>query len=139
MWLTGTVPFFLYHSFAAASRIGNDAFELRLARHDAAENRGIEFAVEQHFGDVLAGGGALDAGRIAIFGHMRVLERHPLHLAEIETVVLPQNAAYPDARGLRERAHADPSAGKIFAAAAFRARNCTAWCRAGSGPSWSPA
>ena len=31
----------------------------------AAEDRGVEFAVEQHLGHVLAVGGALDAGRIA--------------------------------------------------------------------------
>ena len=65
-------------------RIGNDALELRLARHGAAEDRGVKLAVEQHFGDVLAGGGALDAGRVAIFGDVRVLERDPFHRAEIE-------------------------------------------------------
>ena len=84
------------------------------SRHGAAEDRGVEFAVDQHLGDVFAGGGALDAGRIAVLGDMGVLERHPFHLAEVEAVILPENAADPDARGLRERAHADPAAGQVL-------------------------
>ena len=58
--------------------------------------------------------GALDARRIAVLGQMGVLERHPLHFAEIEAVVLRENAAQPYARGLRKGAHADSAAGQVL-------------------------
>ena len=90
---------------------GDHAFEPRIFWNVAAENGGVELALEQHFGHVLACRGALDTGRVAVFGHMGVLKRHPFDLAEIDTVILPQNAAQPHAGGLRERSHANATAG----------------------------
>ena len=107
------MPCFRYQSFARRFGIGNHAFEPRVGRHDAAVDRGIELTLEQHLGDVLAGD-ALYARRIAVLGQMGVLERHPLHFAEIEAVVLRENAAQPYARGLRKGAHADSAAGQVL-------------------------
>ena len=104
------MPYFLYQSLAAVIGIGDDAFELRILWQHRAEDRGIEFALEQHLGHVLAVGGALDAVRIAEFGHVGILEGHPFHLADIDAIILPQDAADPAAGGLREGAHADSAA-----------------------------
>ena len=107
------MPCFRYQSSARRLGIGNHALEPRVGRHDAAVNRGIEFTLEQHLGHVLAGD-ALYARRIAVLSQMGVLERHPLHFAEIEAVVLRKNAAQPYAGGLRKGADAYSAAGQVL-------------------------
>ena len=78
-----------------------------------AIDRRVQFTGNQHFGDVLLFAGADDAGRFGGFGDMPVLERHPLHTAEIDAVVVFEDAANSNARGLAVRTHADALARKI--------------------------
>src|ERR1700736_3430597 len=78
-----------------------------------AYDRGIELAIEQHRQQLLAGRGALDRVGVAILGNVRILERDPLDLVEIHSVVLRGYAANPSAGGDRVGAHANPLARKL--------------------------
>ena len=53
-------------------------------------------------------------GWIVIFGDMRILHGHPGDSAEIDAVLVLENAANPDARGLRIGAHADLPAFQVL-------------------------
>jgi hypothetical protein len=85
----------------------------RIVRHCGAIDRSVEFAILQHLGHIFISGRALHARRVLVFGHMRVLERDPVHAADVDAVVVLENTAQPDARGLRIGAHPDAAADKI--------------------------
>ena len=78
-----------------------------------AVNRRVEFAGNQHGRNVLIGACPDNARRVASFRDVTVLEGHPLHAAEIDAVIILQNASEPHAGGLTIRTDADAPTGKI--------------------------
>src|SRR4029453_6125313 len=113
MWLTGTSPCLAYQDFAALSGSLDDALQARIFRQRRAIDRGVKLPGNQHFGDVLPFAGADDAARLGGFGDMPILERHPLHPAEIDAVVVFENAADPHPGGLAIRTHTDALARQL--------------------------
>jgi hypothetical protein len=93
-------------------RIGKDRLERFIVWHRRPVDRGIELAFEQHLRHVIRR--ADHARRIPRFGNVAVFKREPLHLAEIDAVVVGQNAAQPGGGGLIPGTHANALAGKIM-------------------------
>ena len=102
--------------------IRKQRLDARIVRHLVAQDRSIELAREQHARKVLARRGAFEVWGIAKLGDVRLLKRHPLHFAQVEPVVLGQDAADPGHGRHGIGADADPLAGELSRgnSAAFR-------------------
>src|SRR5690606_21166435 len=93
-------------------RIRDHTSQARIVRYLSAENCRVDLSCMEHGFEALAGC-TLDAGRVAVLGNMRVLERYPLHAFARDAIVIGEDTAQPGASCLRVGAHADAVAGKV--------------------------
>src|SRR3954452_4224167 len=90
-------------------RIGEQRPQLGIVRGLTKDD--VELAVEQHLKYLLVLRRAL--GGVDIFGDMRVFERDPADLVEVDAVVVGEDAPDPGAGRSRERTDADALAFEI--------------------------
>ena len=60
------------------------------------------------------GGGALDDCGVAVFGEVGVVGAHPAQAGKIDAMLVLEDAAHPDAGGLRVAAHGDAAAFQVL-------------------------
>src|SRR5262249_60870398 len=72
-----------------------------------------ELALAQHFEEILVRARAFDALRLVVFGDMAILERDPVHLVQVDAIVVLKDAAHPHRRRLAVGANTDALAGKL--------------------------
>ena len=109
IWLIGTTLCFANQAFSSAATSANSGFKSGCS--DLLAEHRVEFAVDQHLHDLLAGRRPL--GRVPEFGDMGVLERHPVDRIEIDAIVIGEDAAQPCAGRGGEGADADALAVEV--------------------------
>jgi len=73
-------------------RVSEHTFQRRVGGHRIAGHDRVQFACKQHGHGILACRRALDRGRLAVFGDVRILEAHPTDAIRVYTVVVRQDA-----------------------------------------------
>src|SRR5271170_1724977 len=91
-------------------RIWNEGANPRITRHVIAENRSRNLTCEHHLIKLLAWWNPVAIRWILVFGQMRLVNRQPGHLVQIDAIFVLQNSADPESRCLCVGSHADLAA-----------------------------